>query len=252
MFKRPKQYRRTDARNDRKILVSPRASAGSVFCLKFLWGLILFVAFFGGQSAAATRPNVILFLGDSITAGYGLDLSQAYPALIQEKINARGWPFKAVNAGQSGDTSAGALNRLDWLLRNRVAVLVLELGGNDGLRGLPVESTGENLQQIIDRTKAKYPAVKIVIAGMKVPPNMGRKYGGKFEAMFQELAKKNKLPLIPFILQGVGGVRELNLPDGIHPTAKGQAIVAVTVWKTLEPVLRSLVKEPPIEKRDPS
>ena len=193
-------------------------------------------------SGATPAPGVILFLGDSITAGYGLELSQAFPALIQDKIHAKGWNFKVVNAGQSGDTSAGALNRLDWLLKNRVEVLVLELGGNDGLRGLPVESTRKNLQTIIDRTKAKYPQARIVIAGMKVPPNMGRDYGEKFAAVFTDLAQKNKAPLIPFVLEGVGGVPALNLPDGIHPTAKGQEMVAATVWKTLEPVLRSLAK----------
>jgi acyl-CoA thioesterase-1 len=193
-------------------------------------------------TGATPQPRVILFLGDSITAGYGLEPSQAFPALIQQKINANGWNFKAVNAGQSGDTSAGALDRLDWLLKNRVAVLVLELGGNDGLRGLPVESTRKNLQAIIDRTKAKYPEAKVIIAGMKVPPNMGRDYGEKFEAIFIDLAKRNKAPLIPFVLDGVGGVPGLNLPDGIHPTAKGQQMVAATVWKTLEPVLRSLAK----------
>jgi acyl-CoA thioesterase I len=191
----------------------------------------------------ATPPGgVVLFLGNSITAGYGLELSQAYPALIQKKIDAKGWPFKAVNAGQSGDTSAGALDRLNWLLKNRVEVLVLELGGNDGLRGLPVESTRNNLQLIIDRTKSKYPAARIVIAGMKVPPNMGRDYGEKFAAMFADLANKNKAPLIPFVLEGVGAVPALNLPDGIHPTEKGQEIVAANVWKILEPVLRSLSK----------
>jgi len=200
--------------------------------------LILFLALIG---ATASEP-VILFLGDSITAGYGLELSQAYPALLQEKVDAKGWRFKVVNAGQSGDTSAGGLNRMDWLLRNRVDVLVLELGANDGLRGLPVETTRKNLQAIIDRTKAKYPQAKIVIAGMKVPPNMGRDYGEKVEAIYPALAKKNNAPLIPFILEGVGGVRELNLPDGIHPTAKGHQIVAANVWKVLEPVLRSLVK----------
>jgi acyl-CoA thioesterase I len=200
--------------------------------------LILFLALIG---ATASEP-VILFLGDSITAGYGLELAQAYPALLQEKVDAKGWRFKVVNAGQSGDTSAGGLNRMDWLLRNRVDVLVLELGANDGLRGLPVETTRKNLQAIIDRTKAKYPQAKIVIAGMKVPPNMGRDYGEKVEAIYPALAKKNNAPLIPFILEGVGGVRELNLPDGIHPTAKGHQIVAANVWKVLEPVLRSLVK----------
>ena len=194
------------------------------------------------STAAAPANGVILFLGDSITAGNGLDLSQAYPAIIQEKIDARGWRFKTVNAGQSGDTSAGGLSRLDWLLKNRVEVLVLELGGNDGLRGLPVETTRKNLQLIIDRTQERYPQATIIIAGMKVPPNMGRAYGDKFEAMFAELARHNKAPLIPFVLEGVGGVRELNLPDGIHPNAKGQKIVAANVWKVLEPELRSRVK----------
>jgi acyl-CoA thioesterase I len=193
-------------------------------------------------TGAAPQAGIVLFLGDSITAGHGLELTQAYPALIQNKIDAKGWRFKAVNAGQSGDTSAGALDRLDWLLKNKVEVLVLELGGNDGLRGLPVESTRKNLQALIDRTKAKYPSAHVVIAGMKVPPNMGREYGAKFEAIFADLAKKNKASLIPFVLEGVGGVPALNLPDGIHPTAEGQEIVAATVWKTLEPVLRSIAK----------
>jgi acyl-CoA thioesterase-1 len=190
---------------------------------------------------AAPQTRIILFLGDSITAGYGLEPSHAYPALIQEKINAKRWKFKAVNAGQSGDTSAGGLNRLNWLLKNRIDVLVLELGANDGLRGLPVETTKKNLQAIIDGTKAKYPEAKVILAGMKVPPNMGKDYGKQFEAIFPALAKGNKAALIPFVLEGVGGVRELNLPDGIHPTAKGQEIVAQNVWKVLEPVLKSLV-----------
>jgi acyl-CoA thioesterase-1 len=189
---------------------------------------------------AAPASRVILFLGDSITAGYGLDLDQAFPALIQEKIDAKSWNFKVVNAGQSGDTSAGGLNRLDWLLKNRVDILILELGANDGLRGLPAETTRKNLQAIIDRTKGKYPEAKVIVAGMKVPPNMGGDYGRKFEAVFADLAKKNKAVLIPFVLEGVGGSRELNLADGIHPTAKGHEIVATNVWKVLEPILRSL------------
>jgi acyl-CoA thioesterase-1 len=189
---------------------------------------------------AAPAPRVILFLGDSITAGYGLDPEQAFPALIQEKIDAKSWNFKVVNAGQSGDTSAGGLNRLDWLLKNRVDILILELGANDGLRGLPAETTRKNLQAIIDRTKDKYPEAKVIVAGMKVPANMGGDYGRKFEAVFVDLAKKNKAMLIPFVLEGVGGSRELNLADGIHPTAKGHEIVAANVWKVLEPVLRSL------------
>src|SRR6266545_3995733 len=191
---------------------------------------------------SASQPQTILFLGDSITAGYGLEPSQAFPARIQEKIDAKGWQFKVVNAGQSGDTSAGGLSRMDWLLRNRVDVLVLELGGNDGLRGLPTETTKKNLQGIIDRTRAKYPAAKIIIAGMMVPPNMGRDYGQRFEAVFRDIAKQNKAALIPFVLEGVGGVRDLNLSDGIHPSAKGHQIVAANVWKVLEPILRSLLK----------
>ena len=162
---------------------------------------------------AAPAPRVILFLGDSITAGYGLDPDQAFPALIQGKIDAKVWNFKVVNAGQSGDTSAGGLNRLDWLLKNRVDILILELGANDGLRGLPPETTKSNLQAIIERTQAKYPEVKIIVAGIKVPPNMGGDYGRKFEAVFVDVAKKNKALLIPFVLEGVGGSRELNLPD---------------------------------------
>ena len=201
---------------------------------------ILSILLLPSHPFAATPQKVILFVGDSITAGYGLEPEQAYPAIIQEKIDAKSWQFKVINAGQSGDTSAGGLNRMNWLLKNRVDVLVLELGGNDGLRGLPVETTRKNLQAIIDRTRAKYPSAKIVLAGMMVPPNMGRDYGQKFSAIFPELAKKNNAVLIPFVLEKVGGVRELNLPDGIHPTAKGHEIVANNVWKVLEPVLQSL------------
>jgi acyl-CoA thioesterase I len=193
-----------------------------------------------GLSMAAAAPRTILFLGDSITAGYGLDMEQAFPALIQKKIDAKSWNFRVVNAGQSGDTSAGGLSRLEWLLKNRVDILVLELGGNDGLRGLPPETTRQNLQAIIDHTKGKYPEAKVIVAGMKVPPNMGGDYGRRFEAVFVDLAKKNKAVLIPFVLEGVGGSRELNLADGIHPTAKGHEIVAANVWKVLEPVLESL------------
>ena len=192
-------------------------------------------------TAALPQPKNILFLGDSITAGYGLEQSQAYPALIQNMIDANKWPFRTVNAGQSGDTSAGGLNRMDWLLRSRVDVLVLELGGNDGLRGLPPETTRQNLQAIIERTLKKYPQAKIILAGMKVPPNMGTDYANKFAIIYPDLAKKNKALLVPFILENVGGVRELNLPDGIHPTAKGHELVAANVWKVLEPVLQGLI-----------
>jgi acyl-CoA thioesterase-1 len=208
--------------------------ARTVRCLLMLLALI-------ACTGAAPAAKNILFLGDSITAGYGLEVSEAYPALIQAKIDAQRWNFAVINAGQSGDTSAGGLNRLNWLLKNRIDVLLLELGGNDGLRGLPAESTKKNLQSIIERSKKIYPNIKIVIAGMKVPPNMGADYAKQFNAIFPELAKKNQAALIPFILEGVGGVRELNLADGIHPTAKGHERVAANVWKVLEPLLRRLV-----------
>jgi len=191
-------------------------------------------------SAAAPAPKVVLFLGDSLTAGYGTEPAKAFPALIQAKIDGRRWNFRVINAGQSGDTSAGGLGRLDWLLKNRVDVLVLELGANDGLRGLPVDVTRKNLQAIIDRTREQYPRVRVVIAGMKVPPNMGRDFAKRFETMFRELARQNNAVLIPFILEEVGGVRELNLPDGIHPTAEGHRVVAAHVWKVLEPILKGL------------
>jgi acyl-CoA thioesterase-1 len=190
--------------------------------------------------AAAPAPKIVLFLGDSLTAGYGIEPAQAFPALIQANIDARRWHFKVINAGQSGDTSAGGLSRLDWLLKNRVDVLVLELGANDGLRGLSIDATQKNLQAIIDRGRKRFPQIRVVIAGMKVPPNMGRDFASRFEAMFRELARTNNAALIPFILEGVGGVRELNLPDGIHPTAAGHRIVADRIWRVLEPILKAL------------
>ncbi|MEX0804036.1 MAG: arylesterase [Candidatus Binatia bacterium] len=209
--------------------------------------LILLAIMWLGSTAVAPSSRTILFLGDSITAGFGLELSQAYPALIQQWIKEKDWNFRVINAGQSGDTSAGGLGRMDWLLKNKIDVLVLELGGNDGLRGLPVEVTRKNLQAIIDSAKERYPRVQIVIAGMKIPPNMGAQYSREFEAMFATLAKKNDAALIPFILEGVGGVRQMNLSDGIHPTAKGHEIVAANVWKVLEPVLRSI--QSPLSRR---
>jgi acyl-CoA thioesterase I len=205
--------------------------------------LALLIGAPAGIGAAALEPRVILFLGDSLTAGYGVDPSQAYPALIQQKIDSKGWNFRVVNAGQSGDTSAGGLSRLGWLLRSAVDVLVLELGGNDGLRGIPAEVTRKNLQSIIDRTREKYPRVRVVVAGMQVPPNMGREYGERFRSIFPELARRNRAALIPFLLDRVGGAAELNLPDGVHPTARGHELVADNVWKVLEPMLRSLLRD---------
>jgi acyl-CoA thioesterase I len=188
--------------------------------------------------AALTALPAVLFLGTSLTAGYGLEVSEAYPARIQAKIDSVGLPYRVINAGVSGETSAGGLRRIDWLLRQPVAVLVLELGANDGLRGQDVEAMRTNLQTIIDRTRAAHPDVRIVVAGMESPPNMGGTYTDAFRAVFPELARANDAVLIPFLLDGVAAVPELNQADGIHPTAEGQRLVAEIVWRYLEPVLR--------------
>jgi acyl-CoA thioesterase-1 len=190
------------------------------------------------HSEPASAPGVILFLGTSLTAGYGLpDPAQAYPALIQAKLDAAGLSYRAVNAGVSGETSAGALRRLDWLLRTRVDVLVLETGANDGLRGQDPEATRSNIQAIFDRVRRQSPPPRLVLAGMEALPNYGPEYGRRFHALFPELAKKNGAVLIPFLLEGVAGIPSLNQPDGVHPTAEGQRLVAEIVWKALRPLL---------------
>ena len=195
------------------------------------------LCFFALGLASPAPGGTILFLGDSLTAGLGVAQEQAYPALIQEKIREQHLPFDVINAGMSGDTTAGGLARLDWVLQKRIDVLVLALGANDGLRGLPMAQTKANLQAIIDRVKAKNPGVKIVIAGMQIPPNMGGDYGAAFRAVFADLARENNAALVPFLLEGVGGHDDLNQEDHIHPTAAGQKIVAENVWRVLEPLL---------------
>lgn len=191
--------------------------------------------------AAGTNAPVksLVLLGDSLSAGYGVDPAEAWPALVQEKIRSAGIPYNLVNAGVSGDTTAGGLRRLDWLLRRPVDVLLLELGGNDGLRGLQLNATRTNLQTVIDRTLAKWPEARIVIAGMKLPANMGETYTKEFESIYTDLAATNKITLIPFLLEGVGGRAELNLPDQIHPNPAGHRVVASNVWQILEPVLKN-------------
>jgi acyl-CoA thioesterase-1 len=200
---------------------------------RILFVLMVAVLMAGAQDA----PKTVVVLGDSIAAGYGVEPEEAYPALLQEKVKAAGLNFTVINAGVSGDTSADGLNRINWLLRRPVDVLVLELGGNDGLRGIPVSTTETNLQTIIDRTKQKYPNARVVIAGMQMPKNMGEDYTTAFKNMYPALAKKNHATLVPFLLEGVGGRPELNQPDHIHPTAAGHRIVAENVWKVLQPVL---------------
>lgn len=182
----------------------------------------------------------VVFLGNSITAGFGVDEEAAFPFLIQTRVDEQELPFRIVNAGLSGDTSSGGLSRIEWLLRNRVDVLVLELGGNDGLRGIDLTLTRSNLEGILDKILEKYPECELIVAGMMVPPNLGHEYTRTFREIFPQLARKFNAELIPFILEGVGGVPELNQPDGIHPTAEGHVIVAETVWKYLEPVLHGL------------
>jgi len=187
-------------------------------------------------ATSAASPTVV-FLGTSLTAGYGLDEDEAYPALIQQKIDSAGWPYRVINAGVSGETSAGGLRRIDWLLRQPVAVLVIELGANDGLRGQDVTAMRGNLERIIERTRGAHPNAAIVIAGMESPPNMGSAYTSAFRAVFPAVARERGATLIPFLLDSVAAIPELNQADGIHPTAEGQAIVARTVWRYLEPVL---------------
>lgn len=184
---------------------------------------------------ADTRPRVV-FLGDSLTAGLGLDQRDAYPTLIQQKVDAAGLKYQVVNAGVSGDTSAGGLSRLDWALEGDVKVMVVALGGNDGLRGLPSDELHRNLAMIIERAQAKQ--IQVILAGMEAPPNFGQAYIVSFHQVYPDLAKKYGVPLIPFLLQGVAGVEGLNQRDGIHPTAEGARTVADNVWTVLRPTLK--------------
>ena len=186
---------------------------------------------------SAQRPAV-LFLGTSLTAGYGIDPGQAFPALIQQKIDAAGLRYRVINAGVSGETSAGAVRRVDWLLQQPISVLVVETGANDGLRGLPPDSLRSNIRAILERARELQPSAKLVLIGMRIPPNYGRAYTRQFEGIYPELAQASGATLVPFLLEGVGGVATLNQPDGVHPTAEGQRRMAETVWRYLEPILR--------------
>ncbi len=200
------------------------------------WGTVI-LALWLATGLGAAELKTIVFFGDSITAGYGVDPDEAYPAVIQRKIDETGRPWRVVNAGLSGETTAGGLRRLDWILRQRVDIFVIELGGNDGLRGIPPATTRSNLERIIKRIHQQLPDVKIVITGMQIPTNMGPEYTRDFAAIFPDVARSSGAVLIPFLLDRVGGVATLNQPDGIHPTAEGHQIVADTVWRTLQPLL---------------
>ena len=200
----------------------------------------------GPRSSAASNDNPvpakpvknILFFGNSLTAGFGLnDPAESFPSVIEHTIDSLHLPYKVVNAGVSGETSSGGNSRIEWILRQPVDVFILELGANDGLRGIPLAETKKNLQSITDKVKKKYPAAQLILAGMQVPPNMGQDYASGFHTLFSDLAKQNDMLLIPFLLEGVGGVKELNQADGIHPTAQGAKIVAANVWTVLKGVL---------------
>ena len=193
----------------------------------------------GGEAAAApptsaARPRVVV-LGDSLTSGLGLGPEQAYPALLQQRLDEAGLEYDVVNAGVSGDTSAGGLRRLDWALQGEVRVLILALGANDGLRGLPADHLRHNLAQMIERAQAR--GIEIVLAGMEAPPNFGRAYVVEFHQVYPELARRHRAALVPFLLEGVAGVAPMNQPDGIHPNAEGAHVVADNVWAILRPVL---------------
>jgi acyl-CoA thioesterase-1 len=191
----------------------------------------------GALSTGPAIPSgpVVVFLGDSLTAGLGLDEGQAYPARVAERLAARGTPIRAINAGVSGDTTAGGLARIDWLLRQHPDVMVVGLGGNDGLRGVPLDAVEKNLREILRRSRAA--GVRVLLLGMKIPPNYGPEYSGGFEAMYPRLAREMDIPLVPFLLEGVGGIARLNQDDGIHPTAEGQERVADTVTPYLTKML---------------
>jgi acyl-CoA thioesterase-1 len=183
---------------------------------------------------AASTPRIV-FLGDSLTAGYGLDPDQSVPALVQKRLQADGYPYEVVNAGVSGDTSAGGLRRLAWSLDGDVRVLVIELGANDGLRGLPVEDLRKNLTEVIATAQGRH--IKVLLTGMEAPPNYGPAYTSDFRRVYQELARTPGVTFMPFYLEGVAGNPELNIRDGIHPNPEGARIVERNVWKVLEPLL---------------
>jgi acyl-CoA thioesterase-1 len=185
---------------------------------------------------ASERPRIV-FLGDSLTAGLGLPADEAYPALLQQKIDQAGLGYEVINAGVSGDTSAGGLRRLEWVLDGDVRVLVVALGANDGLRGLPVAELERNLEQIVSTARSR--GVSVLLAGMEAPPNVGSEYTAAFRQTYRNVAQAQGVPLVPFLLDGVAGRAELNQSDGIHPNAAGARRVADTIWPALEPLLRS-------------
>lgn len=191
----------------------------------------------GEQTADATTKKTILFFGNSLTAGYGIDPEESFAGRIQTRLDSLKKEYRVINGGLSGETTAGGLSRLDWFLEEEPYLFVLELGGNDGLRGIPLTETKKNLLEIVDKVQAKYPNTKIILAGMQIPPNMGKDYTEEFKAIYPAVAKEKNIELIPFLLEGVAGNPDLNLPDGIHPTPEGHRIVMETLWPYISKAL---------------
>lgn len=213
--------------------LAKNAGAGHVL----LWVLLSLWFSVSLSRGAEPERRTIFIVGDSIAAGHGVDPAEAFPGLLQERINAKKLPYEVVNAGVSGDTTAGGVRRMPWLLRRQMDVLVLELGGNDGLRGITPKETRSNLEKIIDLAREKNPDVQVIVAGMQMPQNMGEDYTREYREVFPAVAKEKNAKLIPFLLEGVGGKADLNLPDRIHPNPEGHKIIAETVWTVLEPLL---------------
>jgi len=186
----------------------------------------------------AEPKNNIIFFGNSLTAGYGVEAEEAFPGLIQKRLDSLGYDYNVINAGVSGETTASGLSRVEWVVKRQpVEIFVLELGGNDGLRGIKPEETNKNLRAIIDKVREIHPKVKILLAGMMVPPNMGQAYAEEFQKLYPKIAEEKNVNLITFLLKDVGGEEDLNLPDGIHPTPEGHKIVAETVWEHLKDLI---------------
>jgi acyl-CoA thioesterase-1 len=197
-----------------------------------------FIALILGSVETDQKRKTIIFFGDSITAGYGLSMEEAFPNLIQNKVDSLGLDYEVINAGLSGEASAGGLDRIDWILKGKPDVFVLELGGNDGLRGLSIDETEANLKAMIDKIKVANPKTKIFLAGMQIPPNLGQEYTKAFRDVFPKVAKDKNVELIPFLLVNVGGESKLNQSDGIHPNVAGHKIVAETVWGYVQKYLK--------------
>lgn len=218
-------------------LITKTSTYGFSNSLVAILSLCFVLIFNSSKTELNAQSKRILFYGDSITAGYGLDKEQAFPAILQNMADSLNKEWTIINGGLSGETSAGGLRRINWVIQQPIDVFILELGGNDGLRGMSTEDSYENLSKILATVKTKYPNAKLVIAGMQMPPNMGERYTESFSAMYPKLAKAYDAYLIPFILEDVGGIKDLNQADGIHPTAEGHRIIANNLWEDLIKIL---------------